>query len=214
VLSGIAGWLLSSFFLKSIAIPATLLPALTNTVVSIVLKVLGSTGADAVRYLAASALKAGANLLPVIIGTAGMRASGWAWLMAYAAPMIGAAVIIIQSMRNRLALAKTLLIFGDFANIQTNKFNFTQLSMYDTSRTEILDEFKKRAAEMKETASRALSPITGLGLDERGEYAICYNLTDPENPVLISGQEAIETLLGPDKVARIATNRLGFMDFI
>src|SRR4028119_2334253 len=39
ILTGIAEWLLSSFFLKAVSIPATLLPALTNTVVSIVLKV-------------------------------------------------------------------------------------------------------------------------------------------------------------------------------
>jgi hypothetical protein len=59
ILTGIAGWLLSSFFLKAVSIPATLLPALTNTVVSIVLKVVGSSGANAMRYLAASARRQG-----------------------------------------------------------------------------------------------------------------------------------------------------------
>lgn len=82
ILTGIAGWLLSTFFLKAVSIPATLLPALTNTVVSIVLKVVGSSGANAMRYLAASALKAGQSLLPKIFGATGMQVSGWAYLMA------------------------------------------------------------------------------------------------------------------------------------
>jgi hypothetical protein len=133
ILTGIAGWLLSSFFLKAASIPATLLPALTNTVVSVVLKVVGSSGANAMRYLAASALKAGQSLLPKIFGTTGMQVSRWAYLMAWAAPIIGAAVIIIQAMRNKLLLADMLYTFAELRNLP-EKFNLTQAHMIDTNR--------------------------------------------------------------------------------
>ena len=142
ILTGIAGWLLSSFFLKAVSIPATLLPALTNTVVSIVLKVVGSSGANAMRYLAASALKAGQSLLPKIFGATGMQVTGWAYLMAWAAPIIGAAVIIITAMRNKTSLAELLYVFADIRGSSTGKFHLSQAYMQDTNKVEILEQFK------------------------------------------------------------------------
>jgi hypothetical protein len=101
--------------------------------VSVVLKVVGSSGANAMRYLAASALKAGQSLLPKIFGTTGMQVSRWAYLMAWAAPIIGAAVIIIQAMRNKLLLADMLYTFAELRNLP-EKFNLTQAHMIDTNR--------------------------------------------------------------------------------
>ena len=64
------------------------------------------------------------------------------------------------------------------------------------------------------TAKLPMSQIIGVGLDSKKKYAVCYNLTNPSSPIPIAGKSAIETALGADKVARIATGRLGFMDFI
>jgi peptidyl-tRNA hydrolase len=203
VLTGIAGWLLSSFFLKAVAVPAILLPALTNTVVSIVLKILGSSGAEAVRYFAASALKAGANLLPIIFAPTGMRASGWSWLMAFATPIIGAAIIIIQAMRNRLGLAEILYVFGFVEGAPENRFHISQVVMENTNRVEILEVFKREAREIYARSKRRVSQIIGVGTDAKDKYAVAYNLTDPENPVIINGSEAIETALGPVKTAKL-----------
>lgn len=215
VLSSIAGWLLGSFFLKAFNIPAVLLPALTNTVVSIVLKLSGSAGgAEAVRYFAASALKAGASLLPKIFSTTGMQASGWAYLMAWALPIIGAAVIITTAMRNKMSLAEILYIFGDLQGSTLGRFNFSAAYMADTNKVEILEQFKTSAQGMLTRAHLPMSRIIGVGIDSKNKYTVAYDLSNPNNPVPIAGNEAIITLLGEDKVARIATDRLGFMDFI
>ena len=213
VITGIASWLLGSFFLRALNIPALLLPALTNTVTAIVLKITGSAGTMAARYIAAQALDAGINFLPRIFGITGMRVSGWAYVMSFAAPIIAASVIIITAMRNRLALAEMLYIFGDLT-ANPNRFNFVQAYMSDTNKIEILEEFKNSAKEMLLTAKLPMSQIIGVGLDSKKKYAVCYNLTNPSSPIPIAGKSAIETALGADKVARIATGRLGFMDFI
>jgi hypothetical protein len=212
VLTGIAGWLLSSFFLKAVSIPATLLPALTNTVVSIVLKVVGSSGANAMRYVAASALKAGQSLLPKIFGSTGMQVSGWAYLMAWAVPIIGAAVIIIQAMRNKTSLAELLYVFADIQGSSTGKFHLSQAYMQDTNKVEILEQFKTSSRRLLQNAPLPIEHIIGVGLNNKKEYAVAYNLTNPDNPIQIQGEEAIITALGTDKIEKIASGKFFFFD--
>lgn len=212
VLTSIAGWLLSSFFLKSFNIPAVLLPALSNTVVSIVLKLSGSAGgAEAVRYFAASALKAGASLLPKIFAVTGMQASGWAYLMAWALPIIGAAVIITTAMKNQTDLAEFLYVFADIGEATPRKFNLSLSHVYDTNQVEILETLKDRAKSLIETALVPIESVIGVGLNSKKEYVIGYDLLNPDNPVLIPKDEII-TRLGPDKAARIASGKFYFSD--
>jgi hypothetical protein len=212
ILTGIAGWLLSSFFLKAVSIPATLLPALTNTVVSIVLKVVGSSGANAMRYLAASALKAGQSLLPKIFGATGIQVSGWAYLMAWAVPIIGAAVIIIQALKNKTSLAELLYVFADIQGSSTGKFHLSQAYMQDTNKVEVLEQFKTSSKRLLQNAPLPIERIIGVGLNNKKEYAVAYNLTNPDNPIQIQGEEAIVTALGTDKIAKIASGKFFFFD--
>jgi len=212
ILTGIAEWLLSSFFLKAVSIPAILLPALTNTVVSIVLKVVGSSGANAMRYLAASALKAGQSLLPKIFGATGMQVSGWAYLMAWAVPIIGAAVIIIQAMRNKTSLAELLYVFADIQGSETGKFHLSQAYMQDTNKVEILEQFKTSSRRLLQNAPLPIERIIGVGLNNKKEYTVAYNLTNPDNPIQIQGEEAIVTALGTDKIEKIASGKFFFFD--
>jgi hypothetical protein len=212
VLSTIASWLLGSFFLKAFNIPSVLLPALTNTVVSIVLKVTGSAGgAEAVRYFAASALKAGASLLPKIFAVTGMQASGWAYLMAWASPIIAAAVIIVTAMRNQTDLAEFLYVFADVGNSTPRKFNLSLSHMYDTNQVEILEQLKTNAKKLQQTALLEIQSIIGIGLNSKKEYVIGYDLTNPDDPILIP-KDDIRTRLGEDKVARIASGKFYFSD--
>jgi hypothetical protein len=211
-LTGIAGWLLSSFFLKATSIPATLLPALTNTVVSVVLKVAGSSGANAMRYLAASALKAGPSLLPKIFGATGMQVSGWAYLMAWAAPIIGVAVIIIIAMKNKTSLAELLYVFADIRGSSTGKFHLSQAYMQDTTKVEVLEQFKTSSRRLLQNAPLPIERIIGVGLNNKKEYAVAYNLTNPDNPIQIQGEEAIATALGTDKIEKIASGKFVFFD--
>jgi len=212
ILTAIAEWLLSSFFLKAASIPATLLPALTNTVVSVVLKVVGSSGANAMRYLAASALKAGQSLLPKIFGATGMQVSGWAYLMAWAAPIIGAAVIIIIAMRNKTSLAELLYVFADIQGSSTGKFHLSQAYMQDTNKVEILEQFKTSSRRLLQKAPLPIERIIGVGLNSKKEYAVAYNLTNPDTPIKIQGEEAIVTALGTDKIEKIASGKFFFFD--
>jgi hypothetical protein len=212
IISSIASWFLTNC-MNLIGMPTSLISALTHCVTSIVLKVSGSSGAQALRFFAASALKANEALLMTVFGTTNMNVTAWMFLLGMAGPILIVSIIIILAMRNKTALAKTLYIFGDLAD-NPNRFNLIVASMYDTNNIEILEQFKASAREMRDTARLRMSQIVGLGLDAKNEYAVCYNLTNADNPVQVTGQEAIVALLGAEKVARIATGRLNFMDFI
>jgi|SRR6476661_550488 len=212
IISSIASWFLTNC-MNLIGMPASLISALTHCVTSVVLKVSGSSGAQALRFFAASALKANEALLMTVFGTTNMNVTAWMFLLGMAGPILIVSIIIILAMRNKTALAKTLYIFGDLAD-NPSRFNLKVASMYDTNTIEILEQFKASAKEMRDTARLRMSQIIGLGLDPKNEYAVCYNLTNPDNPIQVTGQEQIAALLGADKVARIATGRLKFMDFI
>ena len=211
IIGSIASWLLSSFFLQGLAgFPMSMLGALQHTVTSIVLKTLGSSGANAYRFLAASVIKAGRNLMPVIFAPTAMLNASWTFLMPYAVPIIGAAVIIISAMRNKIALADMLYIFG---NIQdSDAYNLAQIHMYDTNHIEILGEFKETANTMYDESKRAMSSIIGVGLDKKKKYTVAYNLTNPNNPQRITGDGAIVTALGAEKVAKLMTGNFSLFE--
>ncbi len=211
VITGIASWLLGSFFLKALNIPALLLPALTNTVTAIVLKITGSAGTLAARYIAAKALEEGIAYLPRIFGITGMRVSGWAYVMSFAAPIIAASVIIIQAMRNRVKLAEFLYVFADIRN-HPGKFSLAQTYMWDTNQVEVLEQFKTSSRRLIAETKVSIERITGVGLDKKKNYAIGYDLTNPENPIPIPGKEAIQAAIGPDKIAKIASGKFFFFD--
>ena len=212
VITGIASWLLGSFFLKALNIPALLLPALTNTVTAIVLKITGSAGTIAARYIAAQALDRGISFLPTIFGITGMRVSGWAYVMSFAAPIIAVSVIIIQAMRNKTTLAEFLYVFADIQGTTTGKFNLSLAHMYDTNHVEVLEQFKTSARRLIQSAPLPIERIIGVGLDSKKKYAVGYDLTNPDNPVPIPGKEAIQAAIGSDKIARIASGKFFFFD--
>lgn len=211
VITGIASWLLGSFFLKALNIPALLLPALTNTVTAIVLKITGSAGTLAARYIAAQALDRGISFLPTIFGITGMRVSGWAYVMSFAAPIIAASVIIIQAMRNKTTLAEFLYVFADIKN-HPGKFSLAQTYMWDTNQVEVLEQFKTSSRRLITETKVSIERIIGVGLDKKKNYAIGYDLTNPDNPIPIPGKEAIQAAIGPDKLAKIASGKFFFFD--
>ncbi|WP_293134837.1 hypothetical protein [Microcoleus sp. bin38.metabat.b11b12b14.051] len=211
IIGTMAGWLLTNFFLQGVVGGiAALIPALTNTITSIVLKVMNSSGADAMRFLAGSVLRAGSSFLPTILATTGMEASAWGYLMANASLIIGVSVIIIQAMKNKVSLADMLYIFG---NIQgSTSYNLGQIHMYDTNHVEILEQFKESANIIYEGSKRPMSSIIGVGLDKKGKYTVAYNLTNPNNPQRIIGDEAIVATLGAEKVAKLKTGNFGLFE--
>jgi hypothetical protein len=125
--------------------------------------------------------------------------------------IIGAAVIIIQAMRNKLLLTDMLSTFAELRN-QPDKFNLTQAHMIDTNRIEILEEFKTCAKELILESPLPLERIIGVGLDSKKEYVVCYILTNLDSPIQISEKKAIIEALGADKIAKIESGKFGFLD--
>jgi hypothetical protein len=208
IISSIASWFLGTC-MSLVGVPAALIPALTHCVTSIVLKVSGSAGAEALRFFAASALKINEALLMTVFGTSNMNVTAWMFLIAMAAPILLVSIIIILAMRNKTSLAEMLYIFGNLQG--STSYNLTQIHMYDTNHVEILETFKSGALQMYDESKREMETIIGVGLNSKKQYAVAYDLTNPYAPQRISGNEAIATTLGAEKVAKLVTG--DFFDF-
>ncbi|MEG4286406.1 hypothetical protein QUB68_25065 [Microcoleus sp. A006_D1] len=194
IIGSIASWLLSSFFLKGLAgFPMQMLDALKHTVTSIVLKVLGSSGANAYRFLAASVIKAGKSLIPVVFAHTGMFSAAWTFLMPYAAPIIGAAVLILLAMRNKPLVGQNLYVYGKTSDTM---FSLGTAHLYDTNRAEMRSEMQRIARELKAESIYDFSQLYGVATDDDDKPVMVLNLLDTENPILTVGEEAIAELLG------------------
>jgi hypothetical protein len=140
-----------------------------------------------------------------------MQGSGWAYLMAWASPIIGAAVIIVKAMRNQTDLAQLLYVFADIQGSETGKFHLSQAYMEDTNKVEVLEQFKISSRRLIQNAILPIERIIGVGLNQKKEYAVAYDLTNPDHPIPIQGEEEIKTALGEDKIKRIASGKFFFV---
>ncbi|MEG3841418.1 hypothetical protein [Microcoleus sp. herbarium14] len=191
IVTSIASWLLGSFFLKALSIPPALLVALTNTVTAIVLKNVGSAGTLAARYIAAQALEIGKDLLPKIFAFTGMRISGWAYVMSFAAPIIAAAVIIITAMKH-----KNKIIFSHFYLLAEHDkypgFAYASIQNADDARI----EFATMKEDLLALANVEYEEIYGVGIDvEDGKPEVQggFNLTT-DTPKKMNTTEAKKAL--------------------
>lgn len=82
--------------------------------------------------------------------------------------------------------------------------------MEETNHKEIYEEFQESARRLIERSYMLIERIIGVGLSDKREYAACYDLTKPDNPVRISGNEAIVAAIGLDKIAKIASGKFYF----
>ncbi len=207
IISTIATWFMGTA-MNLVGMPASLIPALTHCVTSIVLKVSGSAGAEALRYFAASALKANATSLMTVFGASSMNITTWLFLTAMALPILLVSVIIILAMKSKVLLSEMLYIFADIKD-KPGMFNLSQAHMYDTNPKEILEQFKTSARRLMANSILPIEKIIGIGLTDKKEYAICYDLTKPDEPVKLSG-DAMLAAIGADKIAKIATGNFFF----
>ncbi|MCC3459796.1 MAG: hypothetical protein EAZ73_09105 [Oscillatoriales cyanobacterium] len=197
VIGSIASWLLSSFFLKGLAgFPMQMLDALKHTVTSIVLKVLGSSGANAYRFLAASVIKAGKSLIPVIFASTGMFSAAWTFLMPYALPIIGAAVIIIAAMKHKTELGNNLYVYGQSTD---TVYSLATAHLYDTNRQEMREQLQLMATTLITESSYSFKKLYGVAANDKGKPVMVLNLLkDIQNPLSIVGEEALTELVGGD----------------
>ena len=159
IISTIASWFLNSA-MSLAGMPAALIPAITHCVTAIVLKVSGSSGAEALRYFAASALKANSNLLMSIFGTTNMNVTGWMFLTAMAVPILLVSIIIILAMRT-----KNKVTFSHFYLLaEHDKYpGFAYASIQNAD--DAIIEFDKMKKDLLALATVTYSDIHGVGIN-------------------------------------------------
>lgn len=159
IISTIASWFLNSA-MNLAGMPAVLIPALTHCVTAIVLKVSGSSGAEALRYFAASTLKANSSLLMTIFGTSNMNVTGWMFLTAMAAPILLVSIIIILAMRT-----KNKVTFSHFYLLAEHDkypgFAYASIQNADDARI----EFATMKKDLLDLANIVYSDIYGVGME-------------------------------------------------
>lgn len=178
IVSAIASFLLSGMFLKAITdFPVQLLGGLVQATTSIVLKFFGSSGASAVRYLAAAALKTAANLLPAMFAKTGMFGGAWTVLAAYAPFIIISAIIIILAIKStNTEVGPILYVFGCGYNDQPDMVFAS--SRRDIKKFTIKQVLAKLAKELTNESGRNYREIYGFSLNEFNDVKLCLNLAD------------------------------------
>lgn len=195
VIGSIAGWLLSNIFLKTLmGFPMQLLDALTHTVTSLVLKVLGSSGADAYRFLAASILKA--HYKTVILGRAGSLLAPWAFLVSFSPALIAVGSIIVLAMKRRqkLMLGHNLLVIGETSDVMRS---IGTVHLYETSREEMRTELQESAKRLIAESKFGFRKMFGVAFTDDNEPVMVLNLfPNPDIPVEVKNDTAIALLMG------------------
>ncbi|MGB8689595.1 MAG: hypothetical protein WCD53_19960 [Microcoleus sp.] len=190
IIASIANWFLGTF-MNLVGLPSGLLPALTNCITAIVLKVSGSSGANALRFFAASALKANAALLMKVFGTKNMNATCWIFLLAMAVPILLVSVIIILAMKN-----KSTTTFSQFYVLaEHDKYpGFVYASIQNANDAKI--EFSAMKKDLLAIATVEYDKISGVGMEmenDKLEVRGGFNLSN-ETPVKIPVDEAKKLL--------------------
>ncbi|MFB2891973.1 hypothetical protein ACE1CI_03400 [Aerosakkonemataceae cyanobacterium BLCC-F50] len=180
VVSAIASFLLSGMFLKAITdFPAQLLGGLVQATTSIVLKFFGSSGASAVRYLAAAALKTAADVLPVMFNPTGMFGGAWTVLAAYAPFIIIAAIVIILAIKStNTEVGPILYVFGCGHNDQPDMVFASHRR--DIKKFTIKQVLANLRSELTQESGRNYREIYGFSLNEFNEVKLCLNLLERE----------------------------------
>jgi len=195
VIGSIAGWLLSNIFLKTLStFPMQLLDALKHTVTALVLKVLGSSGSNAYRFLAASILKA--HHKTVILGRAGSLLASWAFLVSFSPILIAVGSIIVLAMRRRqkLMLGHNLLVIGETSDVMRS---ISTVHLYDTNREEMRTELQESAKRLIAGSQFGFRKMFGVAFTDDNEPVMVLNLyPNPNIPVEVKGDIAIALLIG------------------
>jgi chaperonin cofactor prefoldin len=177
VVSAIATFLLSSMFLKAITdFPVQLLGGLVHATTSIVLKFFGSSGASAVRFYGAAALKTAAQVLPAMFSQTGMFGGAWAVLAAYAPFIIIAAIVIILAIKStNTEVGPILYVFGTGFNDQPDMVFAS--SRRDIKKFTIKQVLSNLSKKLVNESGRNYPELYGFSLNEFNEVKLCLNLT-------------------------------------
>ncbi|MFO0099629.1 MAG: hypothetical protein ACK52E_16415 [Aphanizomenon sp.] len=114
IIKQIAESILSTFILKGVGIPEGFFEAIKEITAALVLKNLGQTGVDEIKYLVAEILKSAAALLPKVFNELGMFAGAYSVLIACAPYILAAGAIIMLALEysKRTKLGNFIVIAG------------------------------------------------------------------------------------------------------
>lgn len=160
IIGTIASWFITTIFANFFNIPAQLIGALAHCITSVVLKFLGSAGADAYRYLSAAVLRAFEQLIPHIAAVTGMLGTAWQFLLACAPIIIGIAVLIIVAVKNNKDLTFShLYLLADHAEYPA--FAYASIENPDDAPT----EFSKMKNDIQSLSQLDYLTIYGIGVE-------------------------------------------------
>ena len=160
IIGVIASWFITNIFANFFSIPAQLIGALAHCITSVVLKSLGSAGADAYRYLAAAVLRTFQQLIPHIAGVTGMLGTAWQFLLACAPIIIGIAVIIIVAVKQNKDLTFShLYLLAEHSEYPA--FAYASIENPDDAPT----EFSAMKDDLQAISTVQYSHIYGIGVE-------------------------------------------------
>ncbi|MBD2386028.1 hypothetical protein [Cylindrospermum sp. FACHB-282] len=177
VVNAIASELLKTFILKAVAIPAALAEGLVSTVTSIVLKGLGASGTEAVRYIAGGILRGAKDLLPSVFNNTGMFAGAWAFLTSCAPYILAAAIIIILAikMSQKVQVGNLVTLLATTGNDQDPDLVSARISGDSAERLKDLADLK---TSLLEETGKDYANIYGFTF-EKGDRKLCVDMTLP-----------------------------------
>ncbi|MDB9513890.1 hypothetical protein PN499_22070 [Kamptonema animale CS-326] len=193
IVSAITSFLLGIFTAGTL--PGVMFEALVKATTSVALKFIGSSGAIAARYFAASVFKAAIKSLPAIIGKTGTFAGSWAFLMVFAPFILLAAVITGEAVKNKIKLGELLYIFGltKFQTIPDTGF----VILSRTNRLEMQDEMINMGKSMIDESGKDYQTLIGISINRKLEPVLAVDMKKIDLPVRYAKKEDILRVSAP-----------------
>lgn len=85
-----------------------------------------------------------------------------------------------------------------------------RISQYRNCENEIIKQLQIYAKRIIATYKKPIARVIGMGLSWEKEYVMCYDLTNPDEPIEIVGEESIIEAIGPQQVAIINSDDFFF----
>lgn len=175
VLIKISEFLLTHFLMRGMSFPIQLLGALTNTIAALALKVLGSSGAQALNYIAAGVMRTFKQFLPRIFTFGGIFSGAISFLAAYSPIIIIAALILVILVKNGepKQMAANICILGVMAEEVCGSFGLVEKEDENTVKAAIQKLTKKM---YEASGGGSFSSVNAFVLNDEKEPVAGYDM--------------------------------------
>jgi len=194
VLVKMGEFILTHFLMRGMSFPMQLLGALSNTIGAIALKILGSSGAQALYYVAAGVMRTFRMHLPRIFTFGGIFSGAMSFLAAYAPYICIAALIVVLLVKNhqKRTFGQNIYVFGSGSR---PGFSVGRASKSDEDVVRaVMLSLGQSMVEMSGGAS--FTSILGFACNELNEPTFGMDLTG-RNVTEIEGDTELEAAFAP-----------------